>query len=261
MARISDWTNGYRWNDQWTSLNDLCKHPMQFKANRPCLHKNLHTPQVQTHRHTSRTGNESSLLQTCAMVMRVQTTNGQMDAIKCIISLLHCSLVDRANLRTFFWDPLQTSLLLRSAVGMTHVFGKGLWWVRLTIKTYWFWLRPPRFLPSGQYGLCFGYCFTGQLSLRSHNGEVTFHEACFRESLVIRLHSEIGQIHLSIEAQCDHHTHILVLGWEWLYCKIKLVSEKDFTLKCENSDGICSYGNSHWLASVVCDWDCIGAYC
>ncbi len=28
--------------------------------------------------------------------------------------------------------------------------------------------------------------------------------ACFRESLIIRLHSEIGQIHLSIEAQCDH---------------------------------------------------------
>ncbi len=27
--------------------------------------------------------------------------------------------------------------------------------------------------------------------------------ACFRESLVIRLHSEIGQIHLSIEAQYD----------------------------------------------------------
>ncbi len=27
--------------------------------------------------------------------------------------------------------------------------------------------------------------------------------ACFRESLVIRLHSEIGQIHFSIEAQCD----------------------------------------------------------
>ncbi len=27
----------------------------------------------------------------------------------------------------------------------------------------------------------------------------------FWESLVFRLHSKIGQIHLSIEAQCDHH--------------------------------------------------------
>ncbi len=66
-----------------------------------------------------------------------------------------------------------------------------------------------QFLPSGQYGLCFGYCFSSPPPLRFHNGEVTFHRACFWESLVIRLHSEIGQIHLSIEAQClpmgDHH--------------------------------------------------------
>ncbi len=27
------------------------------------------------------------------------------------------------------------------------------------------------------------------------------------ESLVFRLHSKIGQIRLSIEAQCDHHTY------------------------------------------------------
>ncbi len=35
--------------------------------------------------------------------------------------------------------------------------------------------------------------------------------ACFGESLVIRLHSEIDQIHLSIEAQCDH------LFYQWVY--------------------------------------------
>ncbi len=34
--------------------------------------------------------------------------------------------------------------------------------------------------------------------------------AYFRESLVIRLCTEIGQIHLSIEAQCDH------LFYQWV---------------------------------------------
>ncbi len=96
-----------------------------------------------------------------------------------------------------------------------------------------------QFLPSGQYGLCFGYCFTGPLPLCSHNGEVTFHGACFREcplpeikegnhcscakykaqihvwnligkSKLVPLHSEIGKIHLSIEAQCDH------LFYQWV---------------------------------------------
>ncbi len=60
----------------------------------------------------------------------------------------------------------------------------------------------PQFLPTGQYGLCFGYCFSGPLPLRSHHGRVTLRGACFRESPVIRLYSEIGQTHLSIEAQC-----------------------------------------------------------
>ncbi len=31
-----------------------------------------------------------------------------------------------------------------------------------------------QFLPMGQYGLCFGYCFSGALSLRSHKEQVTF---------------------------------------------------------------------------------------
>ncbi len=69
-----------------------------------------------------------------------------------------------------------------------------------------------QFLPSGQYGLCFGYCFSGPLHLRSHYNRLPFVEfpqrrgsllgACFRESLIFRLHSDIDQIHLSIEAQC-----------------------------------------------------------
>ncbi len=58
-----------------------------------------------------------------------------------------------------------------------------------------------QFLPSGQYGLCFGYCFSGPLPLRSHYNSPPL-GVCFRESLVFRLHSDIGQIHLSIEAQC-----------------------------------------------------------
>ncbi len=31
-----------------------------------------------------------------------------------------------------------------------------------------------QFLPMGQYGLCFGYCFSGPLPLRSHKEQVTF---------------------------------------------------------------------------------------
>ncbi len=40
------------------------------------------------------------------------------------------------------------------------------------------------------------------LKWNSPHRQVTLRGACFRESLVIRLYSEIGQIHLSIEAQC-----------------------------------------------------------
>ncbi len=31
-----------------------------------------------------------------------------------------------------------------------------------------------QFLPSGQYWLCFGYCFSGSLPLRSYKEQVTF---------------------------------------------------------------------------------------
>ncbi len=39
-------------------------------------------------------------------------------------------------------------------------------------------------LPTGQHGLCFGYCFSGQLPLRSHFNSPPF-GVSFRESLVL----------------------------------------------------------------------------
>ncbi len=39
-------------------------------------------------------------------------------------------------------------------------------------------------LPSGQYGLCFGYCFSGPLPLLSDFNSPPF-GVCFRESLVL----------------------------------------------------------------------------
>ncbi len=60
-----------------------------------------------------------------------------------------------------------------------------------------------QFLPSGQYGLCFGYCFSGPIPLRSNKEQVTF-SGPFLGVFYITL--EIGQNHLSIEAQCDQHT-------------------------------------------------------
>ncbi len=75
----------------------------------------------------------------------------------------------------------KASIMLQSAVGMTHDLRSDLWW---TI--------PLRIL-LGQ--------FSGPLPLRSllHGLLSRVH---FGESLVIRLYSEIDQIHLSSEAQC-----------------------------------------------------------
>ncbi len=86
----------------------------------------------------------------------------------------------------------------------THVLEKDLWWVMRTANVHRIWLklqisivnlglcqthckqvpdfsRPSgsdvaslQFLPSGKYGLCFGYCFSGPLPLRSNKGQVTF---------------------------------------------------------------------------------------
>ncbi len=41
-----------------------------------------------------------------------------------------------------------------------------------------------QFLPTNQYGLCFGYFFLGLLPLRSHFNSPAF-GVCFRESLVL----------------------------------------------------------------------------
>ncbi len=58
-----------------------------------------------------------------------------------------------------------------------------------------------QFLPTGQHGLCFGYLFqVHSLYVPFINGPPL--GVRFRESLVIKYHSEIDQIHLSIEAQC-----------------------------------------------------------
>ncbi len=81
------------------------------------------------------------------------------------------------------------------------------------------------FLPSGQYGLCFGYFFSGTLPLRSHFNSPPF-GVCFRESVIFRLHSEIDQIHVSIDAQCGtaclptgdchtHHIHVCQYCFHW----------------------------------------------
>ncbi len=77
-----------------------------------------------------------------------------------------------------------------------------------------------QFLPTGLHGLCFGYCFAGRLPLYSLTNSPLF-RVRFRESLVVRLYSEIDQLHLSIEAQCvshllppgDCHTEYLTLFW------------------------------------------------
>ncbi len=66
-----------------------------------------------------------------------------------------------------------------------------------------------QFLPTGLHGLCFGYCFSSPLPLRSLTNGPLF-RVRFGESLVVRLYSEIGHIHLSIEAQCV--TTLLPLG-------------------------------------------------
>ncbi len=66
-----------------------------------------------------------------------------------------------------------------------------------------------QFLLAGLHGLCFGYCFSCPLPLRSLTNGPLF-RVRFGESVVVRLYSEIDHIHLSIEAQCV--TSLLPLG-------------------------------------------------
>ena len=78
-----------------------------------------------------------------------------------------------------------------------------------------------------------GYFVLGPLPLRSHKDRSHLW-GHFWESLVFRLHSEIGQIHLSIEAQCDQWPPQLgggltcpveiAAGWSeiffWYHCRV-----------------------------------------
>ncbi len=70
----------------------------------------------------------------------------------------------------------------------------------------------------GLHGLCFGFCFAGPLPQHSlsHGPLLRVH---FGESLVIRLYSEIDQIHLSSEAQCVSH-HLPQVDCHSLYINI-----------------------------------------
>ncbi len=112
--------------------------------------------------------------------------------------------------------------MLRSAVGMAHVLRSGLVvgyttsyfqlimlgyhsdpnrsYVRNTVSRC---LIFPA-LPTGLHGLCFGCCFSGPLPLRSLMNSPPI-GVRFRESLVVRLYSEIDHIHLSSETQCVSH--------------------------------------------------------
>ncbi len=98
-----------------------------------------------------------------------------------------------------------------------------------------------QFLPTGIHGLCFGCSFSGPLPLRSLTNGPLF-KVRFGESLVVRLYSEIGHIHLSIEAQCV--TTLLPLGdchnklyrsWQILKCHIprtKCTSMLQLNISC-----------------------------
>ncbi len=130
--------------------------------------------------------------------------------------------------------------LLRSAVSMTHVFGKGLWWVMRTIGfTAFGWNTIKGFnrscVPLSDTLQAGAWLFPRYRKWPDHVGRFWPIESavtrsfppvpafgsiwvvlwllfpqrrgyllgvCFLESLVFRLHSEIDQIHLSIEAQC-----------------------------------------------------------
>ncbi len=163
--------------------------------------------------------------------------------------------------------------LLRSAVGLTHDLRSDLWWtipLRILLGQFWDTLRIPHdqanpsqthrcpgacgsrqsdhviifgtyhILPTGIHGLCFGYCFSGPLPLHSllHGPLSRVH---FRESLVVRLYSEIDHIYLSIEAQCvSHHLplvdcHILplkILPFVFDTCKLWYIKYIFFSWKC-----------------------------
>ncbi len=56
-----------------------------------------------------------------------------------------------------------------------------------------------QFLPSGQYGLCFGYCFSGPLPLRSHKEQVTFLGPFLGVPSLLRLHLKSARTILALK--------------------------------------------------------------
>ncbi len=109
---------------------------------------------------------------------------------------------------------------------MTHGLWSDLWWnipLRILLGQFWDTFRIPpdqvspshthrcpgafgtfHILPTGIHGLCFGSYLSGPLPQRSLLlGPLS--RVHFGESLVVRLYSEIDQIHLSSEAQCVSH--------------------------------------------------------
>ena len=119
---------------------------------------------------------------------------GTCFAVRACDGLCHLTkLMDRVETPFGFQSIVWT--FVRHTVGRCLIFSALPEVARVTIGFL-------RFLPMCQHGLCFGCCFSGPLPLRSlTNGPPI--GVRFWESLVIRLYSEIDQIHLSIEAQSD----------------------------------------------------------
>ncbi len=96
--------------------------------------------------------------------------------------------------------------LLRSAMGKTHVFGEGLWWV-------------------------------------------SFETEC-------RSYSEIGQIHLSIEAQCGTIVYLLVTATA-IICPILSISSR---LPRSEPLMVFPYGNHLWVFPICLWWHIYTGY-
>ncbi len=83
-------------------------------------------------------------------------------------------------------------------------------------------------LPRGIHGLCFGSFVSGPLPLRSLL-QSPLSRVNFGESLIIRLYSEIDQIHLSSETQCvSHHLPPVDCRIHYLLRKVLLRKVNNF---------------------------------
>ncbi len=101
-------------------------------------------------------------------------------------------------------------------------------------------------LPTGQYGWCFCYCFSGTLPLCSHLRQSIFRGLCPGVPSLNRLYSEIGKIHLSFEAQCgtaclpmgDCHNMHIANAYNRNFAHISLLHLLVVSL-CKPSDNEC----------------------